>query len=79
MSSLKGFYADDVDLSRSKGCRAPMSVHAEFERKIQKKKDHKIVGHNRKNMRMEFLIHWEGTPKEEARWEKSFHLWQFEE
>ncbi|RWR76339.1 hypothetical protein CKAN_00477800 [Cinnamomum micranthum f. kanehirae] len=66
------------DASRGVSRRAPPTIRAQFDRKIQKILADKIEGESKKNQRTSYLVQWEGAEESEASWEKGTTLWQFE-
>ncbi|KZV57841.1 hypothetical protein F511_03410 [Dorcoceras hygrometricum] len=78
VSFLKKFHEDEADEQRGQK-RAPPVIRFQTERKIAKILDHRTLGQSKKNRRTDYLVQWEGEAVEEAVWEKSVNLWQFED
>ena len=71
-------YHEDLDTERVQTKRTPPLVMKQFHREVEKILDHRTMGHSRKNRQTNFLVHWKGTSKEEATWERDVTMWQFE-
>lgn len=78
VSFLKPYHEYPSDASRGVSQRAPPTIRAQFDRKIQKILANKIEGESKKNQRTSYLVQWEGAEESEASWEKGTTLWQFE-
>ena len=71
-------YRHDPSPDRVQAKRNPPMIRVEFDKEITSiLQDRKMS--NWKNKWTEYLIHWKGTPVNEASWEKGATLWQFED
>ncbi|KAJ8617722.1 hypothetical protein MRB53_013908 [Persea americana] len=78
VSFLKPYHEVPSDASLGVSRRAPPTIRAQFDRKIQKILADKTEGESKKNRRTSYLVQWEGAEESEASWEKGTTLWQFE-
>ena len=71
-------YHHDPNLDRVQAKRNPPMIRVEFGKEIASILQNRKMG-NWKNKGTEYLIHWKGTPINEASCEKGATLWQFED
>ncbi|KAF3615589.1 hypothetical protein FXO38_35032 [Capsicum annuum] len=74
VSFLKRYNKDIEHPGRNKNNKAPPLIVKEYKSEMEKILDHRIVGNNKKSTKIEFLIQWKGSSKEDTVWEKAQNL-----
>ena len=68
-------YVEDVELSRAQVKRAPPLVMTQFDKGVEKIRNHRTMGASRKNRQTDYLVQWKGILELEATWERDVTLW----
>lgn len=76
VSFLKKFQEDQTRVQTS---RAPPVVRYEFDRKVARILDDRVLGQSKKNRRVDYLVQWVGDSEADATWIRNVNLWQFED
>ncbi|KAL8171376.1 hypothetical protein V2J09_023180 [Rumex salicifolius] len=77
VSMLKPYHFDLDEPSRGESSRAPTLMFQSNERDIKEILANKVIRRKGVSRTTEYLVHWEGLPREESSWEKEKDLWQF--
>lgn len=78
VSLLKPFLEDPDDSPKRPFSRASSGIRSSYDRRVHCILDHRTRDFDHTCPFAEFLVHWEGTSKAEATWEREVDLWQFE-
>lgn len=78
-SMLKPYHEDLTDSSRGKTSRAPPAVITSFDKDVEAILDDREMRRSSRKPWREYLIHWKGKPRDQATWERTEDLWQFQD
>ncbi|KAL0463381.1 UNVERIFIED_CONTAM: hypothetical protein Slati_0225700 [Sesamum latifolium] len=63
-----------MDTTRQQTRRAPPVIRKEFEKTVLKNLDQRTMSQSKKNMRIDYLVHWTGESEADATWEQDVTL-----